>query len=118
MKPHEKYHDMRPKIGDRIEKTPTATNPQWEWCGNVTSVDGNICHYRYRAPKHDETNTFIWAFSDGLNTLHRWMPQEAPVCSKCGYPLFRNNQTDGQMACPRCDEVDEETTRATFPIRP
>ncbi len=114
--PSEKHHALRPKIGDRIETTPTATNPQWEWCGNVERVEGPFCHYRYRAPKENETNMFIWVFEEGLNTLHRWMPQ-VHSCSKCGRELFRNNQTDGWLACSHCDEVDEKTTHEAFPPR-
>jgi len=58
---HQIYRAARPKAGDTVtyEGKPAGT---------VVRVEDNICHTETEAGP----SLFIWAFRDGLNSLHNW----------------------------------------------
>jgi hypothetical protein len=63
MKPEDKYATSAPRKGMTVFEMGKG------FVGVVSSVDGAVCNYK----RHDGTpNSFIWAFSDGLNNRHSW----------------------------------------------
>ena len=62
MQPFEKYAANRPKVGDPVSY-------RGEPAGTVQRVEGNLCWVNYTSG----TDPFIWAFKDGLNSLHDWL---------------------------------------------
>lgn len=47
----------------------------------VDHVDGGLCFARY-ANDPEVTQSFIWRFKDGLNSLHDWPGKEIRECGE------------------------------------
>lgn len=69
IEPHEKFKANKPKVGTQIHY-------KGQPAGQVTRTEGNLCYVKY---SDGETLPFIWAFREGLNTLHDWPGKTQPA---------------------------------------